>query len=234
MHADGTGLTRLTDDLARDWEPRFKSDGKTLVFYSNLSGKYDGWTIRTDGSGRTRITDLAVSAIFPLFSPDGSTLVTAIAPRGALIGSAPYPLTVKTAKPLEGLGLPKGDLTPTYWSKSGRWLSGYITTPAGDNAGFGVFDVATRRAQSLNEDTQAYDLAWLPDDRHVVYFSERGKLVMQDVVTLERHEIEGTLPLPPDPFGGVVASPDGRTLYYGARQLESNLWIVRQPSPEKR
>ena len=230
MRADGTGLSRLTDDLARDWEPRFLSDGKTLAFYSNLSGKYDGWTIRTDGSGRTRITDLAVGAIFPLFSPDGTKLVTAVFPRGARIGFAPYPMTARTAKTLDGLHLPGGELTPTYWSRSGRWLSGYIMTPAGDNAGFGVFDVARGRAHKLNEDTQAYVLAWLPDDRHVVYFNERGKLVMQDVVTLERHEIEGTLALPPDPFGGVVASPDGRTLYYGARQLESNIWIVRKPS----
>ena len=54
---------------------------------------------------------------------------------------------------------------------------------------------------------------------------------MQDVVTLARREISGTLPHPPAPFGGVVASPDGRTLYYGARQLESNIWIVSRTPP---
>jgi hypothetical protein len=204
-------------------------DGKTLTFYSNLRGQYDGWTIRTDGSGRTRITDLPNSAVFPLLAPDGTKLVTAVFPRGVRIGSAPFPLTVKTAKTLDGLQVPGGDLTPTYWSRSGRWLSGYIQTPTGDNGGFGVFDFTTGRSHKLNEDTQAYDLAWLPGDRRVVYFTERGKLVIQDVVTLERHEIGGDLPLPPDPFGGVVASPDGRTLFYGARQLESNIWMVRRP-----
>jgi hypothetical protein len=25
-----------------------------------------------------------------------------------------------------------------------------------------------------------------------------------------------------------VAAPDGRTLYYGARQVESNIWMVRR------
>jgi hypothetical protein len=143
-------------------------------------------------------------------------------------------LTVRTAKALDGLQLPGGELTPTYWSRSGRWLSGYIQTPTGDNGGFGVFDFTTGRSHRLNEDSQAYDLTWLPGDRQVVYFTERGKLVMQDVVTLERHEISGDLPLPPDPFGGVVASPDGRTLYYGARQLESNIWIVRRSEAGRR
>ncbi len=86
--------------------------------------------------------------------------------------------------------------------------------------------MATGKARQLNSDSHSYDLAWLPGDRQVVYFTDQAKLVLQDVATLERHEIAGTLPHPPDPFGGVVASPDGRTLYYGARQLESNIWIV--------
>ena len=32
MRLDGSGLTRLTDDDARDWSPRFTPDGKAVVF----------------------------------------------------------------------------------------------------------------------------------------------------------------------------------------------------------
>ena len=75
--------------------------------------------------------------------------------------------------------------------------------------------------------------AWLPGERQVVYFTERGTLVMQDVVTLERRELDGFLPYAPDPFGGIVASPDGRTLYYGALRMESNIWLVRRPEEKQ-
>ena len=226
MRADGSGLTRLTDDLARDWQPRFTTDGTRLTFYSNLSGKYDGWSIRTDGSARTRLTDIRSGAVFPMFAPDGKRLVTAVIPDRSAFGAAPFPVTDSTMTLIDGLTFAAGTLTPSYWSRSGRWISGYVIKPTGDAIGFGVLEVATGRARQLNEDSHSYDLAWLPDDRHVVYFTDQAKLVIQDVVTLARREIVGTLPHPPDPFGGVVASPDGHTLYYGARQLESNIWLV--------
>ena len=43
-------------------------------------------------------------------------------------------------------------------------------------------------------------------------------------------DITGELPYPPDPLAGVIASPDGRTLYYGARQTQANIWIVKRAS----
>ncbi len=234
MRPDGSGLTRLTDDLARDWQPRFTADGTTLTFYSNLSGQYDGWSIRTDGSGRTKLTDIRGGAIFPMFSPDGKRLVTALLADRAAFGAGPFPLTDATMKVIGGLRLPAGTLTPTYWSRGGRWISGYVLRPTGDAAGFGVLEVATGRARQLNEDSHSYDLAWLPGDQQVVYFTDQAKLVMQDLTTLARRDIPGTLPHPPDPFGGVVASPDGRTLYYGARQLESNIWLVTRSDGKRR
>jgi hypothetical protein len=36
------------------------------------------------------------------------------------------------------------------------------------------------------------------------------------------------LPHPPDELGSITVSPDGRTLYYGARQIEANIWLVKR------
>jgi hypothetical protein len=52
--------------------------------------------------------------------------------------------------------------------------------------------------------------------------------VMQDITTLARRDITGTLPYPPDVSASIVASPDGRTLYYGALQEEANIWMVKR------
>ena len=229
MRADGSGLTRLTDDGARDWSPRFTPDGKAVVFYSNPEGKYIAYSIRLDGSGRTRLTDVAVSAIYPVFSPDAKRLVVSLFPpsRG-IMGAAPWPLTEKSATPLQ-LSVDGGTMTPTYWTRDGRWMSGFITNTAGEPNGFGVYDVAAGRARRLNDDSRGFDVAWMPDSRSVIYFTDRGGLVMQDVESLTRREIAGRLPYPPDLLASIAASPDGKTLYYGARQVESNIWIVKQP-----
>jgi hypothetical protein len=52
--------------------------------------------------------------------------------------------------------------------------------------------------------------------------------VVQDVESLARRVLSAALPYPPDQLGSIVAAPDGRTLYYGARQVESNIWMVRR------
>ena len=94
MRPDGSGLTRLTDDAGRDWNPRFTPDGAGLTFFSNQSGKYDAWSIQLDGSGRTRLTDIKDGVDFTMFAPDGKRLVINNPSfRGALIATPPWPAT---------------------------------------------------------------------------------------------------------------------------------------------
>ena len=229
MRPEGSGLTRLTDDEARDWSPRFTPDGSGLVFFSNPGDKYDAWSIRLDGSGRTQLSDIAAGIAFAMFAPDGKQLAVGQIPTGGLIGSGPWPMTEKTAKalPLEVEG---GALQPTFWSRDGRWLSGYVVSATGEPTGFGIYELATGQTRRLNSDSRQFDLAWLPGGR-VVYFTNKGGLVMQDVVSLQRRAITGSLPYPPDILGSIVASPDGKTLYYGARQIEANIWLVKRSLP---
>jgi Tol biopolymer transport system component len=227
MHTDGTGLTRLTDDAARDWTPRFASDGTTLTFWSNEGGKYNAWSIKLDGGGRTRLSDLP-GAIFASFAPDGSRLMVAFTDGGGLIGAAPWPLTEKTGTNLGRLAIGEGRLVPVTWSWSGRWLAGYIVEPSGAAPGHGLLEIATGKLTRLNDDSDGYDIAWLPGDQRVVYFTRSGSLVMQDVTTLERVDVMKALPYPPDLLRSLGIAPDGKTIYYGAQQVEANVWMVRR------
>jgi hypothetical protein len=119
---------------------------------------------------------------------------------------------------------------PVFWSRDGRWLSGFVMDRSGAARGHAIFDIENRRVRRLNDDSDGLELAWLPDHRRVIYFGSRGTLVMQNIESLEREEITGTLPYPPDASRHIVAAPDGRTLYYGAQQVEANIWMVkRQP-----
>ncbi|HWG53651.1 MAG TPA: protein kinase [Gemmatimonadaceae bacterium] len=235
MRTDGSGLARLTDDVARDWEPRFTPDGTGVTFYSNRSGAYDAWMIQRDGSGRTRLTDFPGGITYVMLAPDGKHLVTIdqSGQKKAWIAAAPWPATERTATAVQPLDRPGLTAEPNYWTRDGRWLSGVAETASGDNHGTVLWDAVTLHPRLLNDDSESEIIAWLPDHQHIVYFSERGKLVMQDINTLARHEITGTLPYPPDASAGIIASPDGRTLYYGALQEEANVWIMRRPGAEK-
>ena len=138
----------------------------------------------------------------------------------------------KTDTTLSGLGLGKDLLIPTFWSRDGRWLTSYVQDPVGTARGFALFDVATSRVRRLNDDSEGFELPWLPDFRHVVYFGPGGTLVMQDIESLARRKVTGTLPYPPEETRSIVAAPDGRTLYYGAKQVEANIWMVKRPPRE--
>jgi Tol biopolymer transport system component len=236
MRPDGSSLTRLTDDPGRDWYPRFTADGEALTFFSNQSGRYEAWSIRLDGSDRTRITDFPNGVYFLIPAPDDKRVVVQPLRSGAVIGGPPWPLTEQRATPLTGLDVADGMFEPSYWSPDGRWLSGRILLPSGEVRGNAVYDITAHRARQLSDDARAYgyDLAWLPGSQRVVYFTKSGTLVMQDIASLARQEIGVSLPYPPDQMGSITASPDGRTLYYGARQTEANIWMVKQSAVTRR
>jgi Tol biopolymer transport system component len=201
-----------------------------VVFYSNLRGKYDTYSMRLDGSGRTQLTDILPGAAFSMFAPDGKRLLATLIPNGAVIGTAPWPLTRKTARMLD-TRVPGGEVGPSYWSKDGRWLAGYVVDSSGEINGLGVIDTVTWRASRLNDDGYSYNSAWLPGDRELVYFTKKGTLTMQNVESHERRPLAGTLPYRPDLNGSLTVSPDGKTLYYGASQTSSNIWLVRRAAP---
>jgi eukaryotic-like serine/threonine-protein kinase len=230
MRRDGRDLTRLTDDVARDWIPRFTPDGEALTFYSNQLGPYESWLIRRDGSGRTQLSDFGeLQGQSPVFAPDGERLLIMHADSSiAMIGAAPWPVTPETATRLEGFDLPGGRMYATQWSPDGRWLTGTVQPASGANRGNAIYEMATAHARILSDDGASEVLAWLPGSRRVLYFTKSGALVVQDIESLERRVVSHALPYPPDQLSHIVAAPDGRTLFYGARQVESNIWMLRR------
>jgi Tol biopolymer transport system component len=234
MRPDGTELKRLTDDPARDWTPRFTPDSQSLVFFSNKTGKYESCSIRLDGSGRTLLTSIPnVEMAYTMFAPDGRRLMVSLITGEVVFGSAPWPIT-RAGTMIKAQSVGGGMLLPTYWSRDGRWLAGPVFPTSGVRRGHALYDVAAGTVRELSDDAVSEAVAWLPGNTRVIYFTAGGKLVLQDIATLERREIEVTLPLPPDDEWNIVAAPDGRTLYYGAQQSEANIWKVEQPKTPKR
>ena len=74
MNADGTGVTRLTNNAAFDWAPAFSPDGSKVAFASDSNGNSEIYVIDADGSEQTRLTNDTAFDSHPVFSPDGSKI----------------------------------------------------------------------------------------------------------------------------------------------------------------
>ena len=56
MKADGTGVTRLTRNSAKDGQPAPSPNGKKIAFVSNRAGNDEIYVMNVDGTGVTRLT----------------------------------------------------------------------------------------------------------------------------------------------------------------------------------
>src|SRR5262245_25368347 len=69
MNTDGTGQTRLTNDVAVDSDPAFSPDGTKIAFSSDRDGDGEIYLINADGTGLTRLTNNTTGDVQPSFSP---------------------------------------------------------------------------------------------------------------------------------------------------------------------
>src|SRR5438874_3530001 len=74
MNADGTGVTRVTNDPQIDGRPAFMPDGQSLAFHSSRpAGKQEIWAVNADGTALTQLTRDSIN-FSPAVSPDGQTI----------------------------------------------------------------------------------------------------------------------------------------------------------------
>lgn len=78
MNADGTNVTRLTDDPANDFDPIWMPDGQSLIFSSERDSRSDLYRVWLNDRHVDRLTNHFVGrAIMPNVSPDGKSVAFA-------------------------------------------------------------------------------------------------------------------------------------------------------------
>ncbi len=71
VHADGSGLARLTDDGAFDDQGALSPDGRSLAFVSSRSGQADIWVLELATHALRNVTNHPAGDFRPSWSPDG-------------------------------------------------------------------------------------------------------------------------------------------------------------------
>ncbi len=75
QRVNGTSVTQLTNDPARDEMPSLSPDGRRLAFASDRGGTFDIYLMEIEGGPAVKLTDDGAQNIHPSFSPDGQRLV---------------------------------------------------------------------------------------------------------------------------------------------------------------
>jgi len=223
---DGSGLRRLTDDVARDRFAAWMPNSDELLFYSNRSNVYNIHAIRPDGSGLRAISERAGNAelglLYPVVSPAGDrVLASRIRSDETLLIDPRKPWASQTPEALPTKIGTTGWIVPNQWSPDGARVLGPVLNATGTSIGVAVFEFATRKARFISRDSVGFvGFAWLGDSRRAVYLLG-DEIVLIDVDTGRRKVL-----MPGAHLGfGLVLSHDRKTMYVTLRREQGDIWI---------
>ena len=168
--------------------------------------------------------------MFPLWSPAGDRMVGSKPRVSDTIGFL-WDLSTgwSSAKTLPGLITPEGWLRSQDWSADGRRLAGVIQDAGANAVGIAWYDVNEGTSTVVSHDRlpTPSDVHWLPDSRRILFVNDKGELVIVDADTKRRKVLSTRWPFQIGD-GSVAVAPDGRTVYVGARKVESDIWMVER------
>ena len=229
MNADGTGVTRLTNDPASDRQPAWSPDGSRIAFASNRGGGFDIYVMNADGTGVRRLTTTTTNA--------GSTRPSWCGHRIAFESDAylePFPDIFAMNE--DGTGITRLTIDNAAFDRQPSWSPAcnrlaFTKDPMGNveiytmNAdGTG----ATRITNSLGSDR---DPAWSPDGTRIAFASTRDDMMLFHEIYVINANGTGVVRLT-DSSGSnsrPAWSPDGNRLaFVSNRDGDDEIYVMQR------
>jgi Tol biopolymer transport system component len=177
IHADGTGLRRVTTSPNYDRDPAWSPDGRRIIFSSRATGAPEGYlyVVDPDGANLKQLTSGSDSDQAPSWAPDGT--------RIAFMRSTEQDIQVY-AMAADGSQVTqltrRGTLNARpAWSPDGAWIA-YVTVIGADEDAPGALAMMRPDGSDghiIDTDvpvSPGYAPSWAPDGRTLLYVGDEG------------------------------------------------------------
>ena len=225
VRSDGRDQRQVTNDVFKQWAPRFSPDGSRLAIFSNESGRYQIWVMNRDGSGRVRLTDVndppkagaASNTYDPVWSPDGKEIIYLQSGVDTWIIKSDLPYDKQTPRKLPRAKSPRAGgpdvaVRPSDWHAE----TGLVAVD-----GPGIVNPATNTGESLVNGPIVGNPRWL--DARRLYYPRGDHWVVLDTST----RTERPISIPPDPgLWELVLSQDAKRAYLLILPFQSDVWMM--------
>jgi eukaryotic-like serine/threonine-protein kinase len=217
--SDGTGERQLTRDAFVDKLPTWSPDSQQIAFYSNRSGKFQIWSIRSDASGLRELTFSPDGVSDYILSRDWSRVLyggTATENDKMFVLGPGTPWKEQIPHAFSSAIEPGMLFDPLDWSVDGEQVLGHVY-PRG-----GVFTFSFASHRFIRIADVGFGHCWLNDNRRALV-TDRGKLFLVDTVSKDKREL---LTIAPDEFESVALSADNRTIYFTREIRQGDIWLM--------
>lgn len=250
MNPDGSGLMRLTNNVATDEMPAWSPDGKRIAFVSNRDAnradlaESDIYLMNTDGSNVVRLTFGSINT-GPSWSPDGRKIAFS-GLRDGQFGI--YVMSLDNPGSITNVGHPRGYQVDPAWSPDGTKIAFTSDWRAYDfvfdayiaNAdGSGISALLEGPFFAADGHQFYFQSAWSPDGKTIAVVScvyAWDNCYPNSTVALANSDGSGLKPLvATGGFARPAWSPDGSVIAFGSRSCrncESSLRYVRVATGE--
>lgn len=236
---DGTGARRLTANVARDYQPRFSPDGRTIAFTSDRNGNNDVFIIPVEGGEPKQLTYMSGSDEAVSWTPDGKEILISTS-RGAMQWGSPlYRLPIDGSIPrpvgmdMGRTGMVKQDMTLVAFNRSlpSYWRKGYRGNA---NADVAIMDLKTGQIKEITDTSMKAHRSNVHDvhpmwgaDGKVYFASERDNYFNIWRMNSDGSGLQQVTNHKDDGVQFPSISPDGKRMIY---ENNFTLWTLDIPS----
>jgi Tol biopolymer transport system component len=237
IQPDGSGLTRLTDDLELDGDPSWSPDGRQIAFRSRRDGSSDIFLMGADGANPTNLLrdprDSADDEFSPRYYPDGETLILytdrqegfTIEPCiGHHMAQVPLAGGSENLRPVVGL---RGTQETFAWSPDGNYLAFSSRGCNEQNAQLLLLERESGQIRRLTEDDSANSQpAWSHDSRFLAFQSNRDGNLEVYLLDLDTDALTNLTNHPADDNYPAWSPDDSRIAFTTNRDGNSEIYVM--------